>query len=504
MARKFLVSLDLTKNELLNARVQNLPTASRPSSPVSGQIYYDTTDNFLYFFNGTTWLRASGDFGAGNQTTALKFGIAKSDGTSTSVARADHVHSLPDVLGTSGQINISKDATTGDATFSLINSGVTAGTYGAVDKTLAFTVDAKGRITSASESAISISTDQVNGLQEFIEDKVANLIVEGEGINVTYDDAAGHFTIDAELATSTNPGVASFDSTDFTVTNGNVTLNSERVEDIVGAMVTSPNTENGINVTYDDASGKLNFDVNDPTITLTGDVAGSATMTNLGNVTITATVQPNSVALGTDTTGDYVAGIQGTTNEIEVTNSGGEGSTVTIGLPDNVTITNNLNIGGNLNVAGTINSVNTTQVNIEDNKINLNSNFSESATPTADAGIIVHRGAEADAYLTWDETRDIWTVGYEAQGATNSRQYAIARKFAVDLSTGDYVTVSGGGTVFVVNHGLNTRDVQVSVHQSTDAWDTVETDVERTSVDTITVRFGTAPAAGAYRVVITG
>jgi hypothetical protein len=60
------------------------------------------------------------------------------------------------------------------------------------------------------------------------------------------------------------------------------------------------------------------------------------------------------------------------------------------------------------------------------------------------------------------------------------------------------------GTTFVVNHGLNTRDVQVSVHQSTDAWDTVETDVERTSVDTVTIRFGVAPAAGAYRVVITG
>lgn len=52
-----LANLDLSKNELQNARIQNLATA--PASPVSGQIYYNTTDNRFYGWNGTAWIDLS-------------------------------------------------------------------------------------------------------------------------------------------------------------------------------------------------------------------------------------------------------------------------------------------------------------------------------------------------------------------------------------------------------------------------------------------------------------
>jgi len=65
-------------------------------------------------------------------------------------------------------------------------------------------------------------------------------------------------------------------------------------------------------------TGTANFDgsagitiattaTSDPTITLAGDLTGSVTLTNLASGTLTATIAANSVALGTDTTGNYVA-----------------------------------------------------------------------------------------------------------------------------------------------------------------------------------------------------
>jgi len=104
------------------------------------------------------------------------------------------------------------------------------------------------------------------------------------------------------------------------------------------------NTESGIAVTWDSTAQNFDFNVNDPTITLTGDVTGSATMTNLGNVSIAATVAANSVALGTDTTGNYISTIAGTSNEIEVSGSGSETATVTVGLPNDVTISGDLSV----------------------------------------------------------------------------------------------------------------------------------------------------------------
>lgn len=73
-----------------------------------------------------------------------------------------------------------------------------------------------------------------------------------------------------------------------------------------------------------------------PTITLGGDLTGSLTLTNLSSGTLTATVAANSVALGTDTTGNYVSDVTSGTG-ITVTHTPGEGSAPSIAINTAVT-----------------------------------------------------------------------------------------------------------------------------------------------------------------------
>ncbi len=105
---------------------------------------------------------------------------------------------------------------------------------------------------------------------------------------------------------------------------------------------------------------------------LTGDVTATAvSFDGSGAVELTTVIAENSVALGTDTTGNYVATASGTANEIEVTGSGSETAGITIGLPDDVTIGNNLTVTGNLTVDGTTTTVNSTTTTLQDPVIGL-------------------------------------------------------------------------------------------------------------------------------------
>jgi hypothetical protein len=473
MARLFVTDINLNKNELQNARIQGLTDA--PSAPVNGQIYFNTTDKVMYYYNGLSspngpWMPMSG---------------------STEV--------IQDVIGSSvlGGVALSAtyNDTAGTTTIDLDNTAVTAGSYGSSTAIPTFTVDAQGRLTAAGTATVATTlsiaaesgtADTVNLLTDTL------TFAAGEGINTTVTDNT--ITIAGEDASTSNKGVASFNSDDFNTTDGHVELEDTVVKTITtdsGALTPSSHGLSilggeGIDVTHSGTS-----------ITVAGE---DATTSNKGvasfstdDFTVTSgAVTIKNVNLATQTTGNYIATIAGTTGEVTVSGSGSENSAVTIGLPDDVTVTNNLTVGGNLTVNGTLTSLNTEQVTIEDNVVVLNSNVT--GTPAANAGIEVERGTSANVSVLWNETSDNWTL---TNDGTNF--HSVVRKFAADITT-----TSEAPFTFTATHNLGTRDVTVQVFATASPYNQIECDVDHTSTSVVTLTFAAQPQAGQYRVVITG
>ena len=78
MAIKYLNNLDLNKNQLQNAVIQVLGTA--PANPVSGQIYYNSSDNYVYYYNGTAWTSFAGDIEEITTSTANQLTVTNGQG----------------------------------------------------------------------------------------------------------------------------------------------------------------------------------------------------------------------------------------------------------------------------------------------------------------------------------------------------------------------------------------------------------------------------------------
>jgi hypothetical protein len=136
--------------------------------------------------------------------------------------------------------------------------------------------------------------------------------------------------------------------------------------------------------TYATNAGVATALQNSRTFEITGDIVASPiSFDGTGNVSLAATIQPNSVALGGDTTGDYVQTITGTSNQITVTSGTGEGSTPTLSIPSQFTVpqdievtrdlqvNRNLNVNGNITIGGTTANLFTQTLSIYDPDIVL-------------------------------------------------------------------------------------------------------------------------------------
>jgi hypothetical protein len=194
-------------------------------------------------------------------------------------------------------------------------------------------LDVSGNITSSS-GAISFGNENLSTTGTLSAGNSSFGTITGSSLNLS----TGAVTA-GSLDISGNADIDGTMEADAYTVNG--TPLSTYIKDTVGNDMVSGNTESGISVTYDTVTDTLDFNVNDFSITLTGDVTGTGTVTNLGNVSFATTIAANSVALGTDTTGAYVADVvAGSGISLSETNSGGENNTVTVSHADTSSVSN--------------------------------------------------------------------------------------------------------------------------------------------------------------------
>mgnify|MGYP001177226007 CR=1 FL=1 len=152
----------------------------------------------------------------------------------------------------------SGDATASDSgAITLAASGVSAGTVGSSTAIPILTIDAKGRVTNTSTTAIDSTT---------IENGTASVAVANNGpITSTGNhdftagiDVTGNITVSG---TVDGRDVATDGSKlDGIEAGATADQSDEEIQDIVGAMLTG-NTESGITVTYQDGDGTIDFAV---------------------------------------------------------------------------------------------------------------------------------------------------------------------------------------------------------------------------------------------------
>lgn len=173
-------------------------------------------------------------------------------------------------------------------------------------------------------------------------------------------------------------------------------------------------------------------------------LSGDVTIDAAGAVVVTG-VAANAVALGVDTTGNYISTVTGTANEIEITNgSGSEGAAVIVGLPNNVTVT------GNLTVNGTTTTVDSDVVTITDPVFSIGQNASDD---NKDRGMEFkyNDGASRLGFFGYDDSTGEFT-GFTAATAS-SETYSGTRinanfgNIAGTLTTASQTAITGVGTI---------------------------------------------------------
>ena len=381
MATKYGNNIDLSQNEIQNAKFQNLTSA--PSSPVDGQFYFNTTIAQFQFWDGTAWLKLS-DLSATGIKTLYESNADTNEFNDAEKTKLSGIEESADVT----------DSTNVSGAGAVMNTDTST-------VSMDFVIDEDDMI---SDSPTKIPTQQ--SVKKYVDDKVVS--------SVDYKGSYNASTNTPDLDTSPS-GVLKGDMYTVTVAGTffatNVEAGDVLIAEIDGASIEADWTI--VNKNLDDASIKVAYENNANTNAFT-----DSEQTKLSGIEELAEV-----------------------NNISDVNAG-------------------------------------------------------DLTDSGDSTLHYHASDRARANHTG--TQLVSTISdFQTGVSANTNLIAKTDKYAETI--GDATNTS-----FVVTHSLNSQEVIIQIREIASPYAVILTDIEMTSVNTVTIRFSTAPTSGQYRVIVTG
>lgn len=472
MARKFLVSLDLNQNELLNARIQNLATA--PSSPLEGQIYYDSSvgDKSIYFWDGSTWVDVGGDLRS----------IVAGMGISVTGTRDITVNTVYDdsSIGVNGSNQLYVKAG-GITNAMLVNSSLTVTAGSGLSGGGTISLGGSATLNIGAGTGITVNADDValDTTSTRNTDHASVVLTAGAGLtgggditaSRTFDVGAGTgITVNADNIAIT--GAGSLNTNAVVKWNGSGFSNSTITDDGTTVIIGGNLTVNGT-VTYINST---TLEIGDNIIVLNKNETGTPSM-NAG-IEIERGTSPNVSFLWIES-GGYWSTVDKPLQIGSIADAGGAYSGNKYLVSDNGVVKYLTAAELAIDVTGAMTFVegNGIDISVSGSTVTISA---ETASTTNEG--IVELATDAEANLMVDTTRAV----------TPSNLAALRY-----VTTGPLTT----STNMTITHNLNTKDIIVQVYEIATG-DTVECDCIRTSLTQMTLMFAQPVTANTLRILL--
>ena len=296
------------------------------------------------------------------------------------------------------------------------------------------------------DNANTITISSTGKTQEEIEDIVGAMTAVGEGLDVVYDDDNGTLTFSGEDASTSNKGVASFSSDNFSVSSGEVTIKDNGV--ILGTETTGDFIQNlvaGTGVSVSTTSGEGH----QPTVAVaaSGVTAGSY---GSGSAIPSITV---------DATGRITAASTSSVDTYSGFDFGVSGSDATVAETENVYIAGGTGIDASFSSDGTTHTVTLSQ--------DLNELTTSTSNGDGDYFVVVDTSGDdkkltkANIALSGFDNDSNWISGITSSMVTTALGYTPYN----NTNPSGYVTSSGvtsvGGSSGVSSSGGTTPSLSL-------------------------------------------